>query len=181
VRGSRGGSSRAGWWRSPECCSSAWPPPPAAPPAGTAWLACLIGTVCCLPFAADLVRALGSAATVGWIAYLGVMPTAVAFTTWAYALARTSAGRLGTMTYLVPPLAIAMGWAFLGETPALLAVVGGAVCLAGVYVSQKPTSSRTSTTTPRPRNASRSRMRIFPMNDSPPITSRTRRHSRGRL
>ena len=26
------------------------------------------------------------------------------FTTWAYALARTSAGRLGVTTYLVPPI-----------------------------------------------------------------------------
>ena len=31
--------------------------------------------------------------SVAWALYLGALPTAVAFTTWAYALARTSAGR----------------------------------------------------------------------------------------
>ena len=43
------------------------------------------------------------ASTIGWLVYLGVFPTALAFTTWAYALARTSAGKLGATTYLVPP------------------------------------------------------------------------------
>jgi hypothetical protein len=28
---------------------------------------------------------------------------------WAYALGRTTAGRMGSMTYLVPPIAIALG------------------------------------------------------------------------
>jgi drug/metabolite transporter (DMT)-like permease len=64
------------------------------------------------------------------------MPTAVALTTWPRALARSSAGGLGTMTYLVPPLTIGMGWAFLGE----LSVVGGAVCMTGVYVSRRTRS-----------------------------------------
>ena len=49
--------------------------------------------------------------------YLGVFPTALAFTTWAYALARSSAGRMGALTYFVPPLAILMGWALLDEVP----------------------------------------------------------------
>ena len=37
----------------------------------------------------------------GWIVYLGVFPTAIGFVTWAFALNRTSAGRLGSTTYLV--------------------------------------------------------------------------------
>jgi drug/metabolite transporter (DMT)-like permease len=103
------------------------------------WLACLVGAACCLPFAPALVRDLGSArpSTVAWMVYLGLMPTALAFTTWAYALARTSAGRLGVTTYLVPPVVILLGWALLGETPAGLALVGGAICLAGVSLSRR--------------------------------------------
>jgi drug/metabolite transporter (DMT)-like permease len=103
------------------------------------WLACLVGAVCCLPFAPALVRDLGAAgpSTVAWTVYLGLMPTAVAFTTWAYALARTSAGRLGATTYLVPPVTVLLGWALLGETPPGLALAGGAVCLAGVYLSRR--------------------------------------------
>jgi len=74
---------------------------------------------------------------IGWVVYLGALPTAVAFTTWAYALARTTAGRLGVTTYLVPPIAILLGWALLGETPAGLAFAGGALCLLGVYVARR--------------------------------------------
>jgi drug/metabolite transporter (DMT)-like permease len=102
------------------------------------WAACTIGAICCLPFAPALARETShaSAGAIGWTVYLGVMPTALAFTTWAYALARTDAGKLGVTTYLVPPIAILLGWALLGETPAGLAYVGGAICLAGVYVSR---------------------------------------------
>ncbi len=104
------------------------------------WLACLIGLVVCLPFAPQLVDELGTArpSSIAWMVYLGTFPTAVAFTTWAYALSRTTAGRMGAMTYLVPPLAILLGWTMLGETPALLALLGGALCLAGVVIARRP-------------------------------------------
>jgi drug/metabolite transporter (DMT)-like permease len=104
------------------------------------WLACLIGLVVCLPFAPQLLDELGTARTssIAWMVYLGAFPTAIAFTTWAYALSRTTAGRMGATTYLVPPIAIVLGWALLGETPALLAFVGGALCLVGVVIARRP-------------------------------------------
>ncbi len=77
------------------------------------------------------------ASAVGWVVYLGVFPTAVAFTTWAYALSRNTAGRMGATTYLVPPLAVLMGWMVLGEVPPALALLGGALCLVGVAVSRR--------------------------------------------
>ena len=104
----------------------------------------------CLPFAGDLVHDTREAqiSTTWWLIYLGIFPTAVAFTTWAYALSRTTAGKMGATTYLVPPIAILMGWGLLGETPAALAVVGGALCLAGVYVSRRrPTAGKDSAAT----------------------------------
>ena len=104
------------------------------------WLACLIGTVACLPFIPALLSDLSSASagtTIGMI-YLGVVPLAAAFLTWAYALARSDAGRLGATTYAVPPIAIALGWIFLGEVPALLAVVGGVISLVGVGIARRP-------------------------------------------
>jgi drug/metabolite transporter (DMT)-like permease len=100
-------------------------------------LACLVGAVACLPWLpslADQVRA-ADAATVGGLVYLGLGPTALAFSTWAYALARTDAGRLGVSTYLVPPLAILLSWALLGQAPAGPALGGGLICLLGVAVS----------------------------------------------
>lgn len=107
------------------------------------WLSCTIGLVACLPFMPQLVRETADArvSTVWWVVFLGALPTALAFTTWAYALARTSAGRMGATTYLVPPIAILLGWALLGETPALLAVAGGALCLAGVWFSRRKSRS----------------------------------------
>jgi drug/metabolite transporter (DMT)-like permease len=69
--------------------------------------------------------------------YLGVFPTAIAFTTWAYALSRTTAGRMGALTYLVPPLAVLLGWLALDETPPAAALAGGALCLAGVVVTRR--------------------------------------------
>ena len=72
------------------------------------------------------------------MAYLGVFPTSVAFTTWAYALARGTAGRMAALTYLVPPVTILMSWLVLGEVPGLVAVLGGAVCLVGVYIARRP-------------------------------------------
>jgi drug/metabolite transporter (DMT)-like permease len=101
-------------------------------------LGCWAGTVATLPFAGQLVSQTASApasATL-MVAYLGVVPTALAFTTWAYALNRTTAGKMGVTTYIVPALVVLMSWAFLGETPRPLAYLGGALCLAGVAVSR---------------------------------------------
>jgi drug/metabolite transporter (DMT)-like permease len=102
------------------------------------WLACTIGAISCLPFAGTLVHDLGHArdSTIFWTIYLGLAPTAIGFVTWAYALARTTAGRMGSTTYLVPPLALLFGWAFLAEVPPLLVLPGGALCLAGVAIAR---------------------------------------------
>ncbi|MGY1828196.1 MULTISPECIES: DMT family transporter [unclassified Blastococcus] len=101
--------------------------------------ACAIGAVACLPWAGALVTDLGTApaGSVAGLVYLGVVPTALAFSTWAYALSRMDAGRLGVTTYLVPPLVILLSWLLLDEAPPPLALVGGVVCLAGVAVSRR--------------------------------------------
>ena len=109
------------------------------PPLQVTFLACVIGAVACLPFAPGLVRDVATAppTATGWLIYLGLVPTALAFSTWAYALARMDAGRLGVSTYAVPPVTIALGAALLGETPPLLAIVGGGICLVGVGLSRR--------------------------------------------
>jgi drug/metabolite transporter (DMT)-like permease len=43
---------------------------------------------------------------------------------------------MGATTYLVPPLTILMGALFLNETPPALALAGGTLCLAGVFVAR---------------------------------------------
>ncbi|MGH3878537.1 MAG: DMT family transporter [Actinophytocola sp.] len=99
---------------------------------------CLVGVVACLPFTGQLVTELGTAplsATVDMI-YLGVFPTALAFLTWAYALARTTAAKMGATTYVVPAIVIVMSWLLLSEVPGWLTLLGGVLCLAGVAVSR---------------------------------------------
>jgi len=103
------------------------------------FLGCVIGTLACLPFAGQLLAeaADASPAALAGVVYLGVVPTALAFTTWGYALARVPAGQLGISTYVVPPLAILAGWLVFGEAPGVLAVVGGVLCLTGVGLSRR--------------------------------------------
>ncbi len=115
-------------------------------PLPATWLGCVAGLAVCLPFGPALWHEVGAApfaATAG-IVYMGLFPTAIAFGTWSYALAHTSAGRLSSSSYLVPALAVLLSWLLLGEAPVPLALVGGALCLAGVAVTRLPTRARAS-------------------------------------
>ncbi len=109
------------------------------------WVACTVGALACLPFLGGLVRdaSAASAADLGWVVYLGLFPTAVAFSTYAYALSHMSASRLSVTTYLVPPLTVALSWALLAEVPAPMAYVGGALCLLGVGLARRRPRART--------------------------------------
>ncbi|WP_313661823.1 DMT family transporter [Cellulosimicrobium cellulans] len=104
------------------------------------WVGCLAGTVALLPFAPALAADAGSApASSTWaVVLLGLGPTAVAFTTWGYALSRLSAGRAAATTYLVPPIVVVLSWLVLDEVPAVVTLAGGALCLAGVAVATLP-------------------------------------------
>ncbi|KUN53846.1 hypothetical protein AQJ43_17220 [Streptomyces avermitilis] len=111
---------------------------------------CLVGAVGCLPFAGQLVHEAAAApvsATLNML-YLGVFPTALAFTTWAYALARTTASRMGATTYAVPALVVLMSWLVLDEVPGPLTLAGGLLCLAGVAVSRSRPRGRTTAPVP---------------------------------
>jgi len=103
------------------------------------WTCCVIGAICCLPYASRLAHDVRTAAPgdLAWMAYLGVFPTSVAFTSWAYALARGTASRLAALAYVVPPITIGMSWLILGEVPKLVAFLGGALCLAGVIFARR--------------------------------------------
>ena len=103
------------------------------------WLACTIGAISCLPFVGQLwsEAAEAPAASLWWLVYLGVFPTALAFTTYAYALKHMDASSLGVTTYLVPPITIVLGLVFLGEAPPTIAYVGGALALVGVGIARR--------------------------------------------
>jgi drug/metabolite transporter (DMT)-like permease len=100
---------------------------------------CVAATVACLPFAPTLAdqAATAGAAPVAWTIYLGLGPTALGFATWSFALRRTTAGRTASLNYLIPVVAILLGFAALGERPPWLAVAGGALCVLGVGVARR--------------------------------------------
>ncbi len=106
---------------------------------------CVVGAVACLPFAGEFVGDVARAplsATIS-VVYLGLLPTALAFYTWAYALSRTTTGKLGATTYAVPAIVVLLSWLLLDEVPGLVAVLGGVVCLVGVAVSRTKPAPRT--------------------------------------
>jgi drug/metabolite transporter (DMT)-like permease len=117
-------------------------------PAGqVTFLGCVIGTVACLPFTGELAGEIGRApvtAGVG-VVYLGLVPTALGFSTWAYALKRMPAGRLGVSTYVVPVITIVLALVVFHELPAWLAIVGGVLALAGVALSRRRSEPRPET------------------------------------
>ncbi len=111
------------------------------------FLGCAIGALACTPFAGELFGDLSSApaSSVLGAVYLGVVPTAIAFSTWTFALSRMSAGSLAVTTYIVPALVVIEAFLLFREVPAPIAVVGGVVCLVGVALSRR--RSRTPATT----------------------------------
>ena len=119
------------------------------------WLACTVGAIACLLFTGQLVDDVRAAPTssILWVVYLGVFPTAIAFTTYAYALRHMTASSLGVTTYLVPPITIVMGLMFLSETPPTVAYAGGVLALLGVAVARR--KPRPKPAVPQPKETAR--------------------------
>jgi drug/metabolite transporter (DMT)-like permease len=114
----------------------------------TTWLGCGVGTLALLPWAPQLVAELQSAsagAILGAV-YLGLFPTAIGFTTWAYALRRMDAGRLSATTYAIPAVSVLLSWILLSEVPTVYGLVGGTICLVGVAISRRRTRMRSEET-----------------------------------
>ncbi len=86
-----------------------------------------------LPGLAGAVAASGGA-SLGAALYAGVLPSAVAYTIFAFALSKANVTVVTAFLYLVPVFALVTAWLTLGEVPPLLTVVGGALAIAGVVV-----------------------------------------------
>ncbi|MDT7682010.1 MAG: terminal-alkyne amino-acid exporter [Pseudonocardiales bacterium] len=92
------------------------------------------GTLFLLPLAPAAIGRIASApigATVS-VVFLGLLPSAVGFVTWGYAVARFTVTVATAALYLVPVVALAVAFGWLGERPRLIELVGGLVSIAGV-------------------------------------------------
>jgi len=71
------------------------------------------------------------------VVFLGVGPAALAYIAWSYVLQNMAAGRAASLLYFIPVVAIILAWVVLGEWPALMAILGGALAIGGVILSRK--------------------------------------------
>lgn len=81
---------------------------------------------------AGLDPAAWSARSLAALAYLVVFGSLIAFTAYTWLLQHTPVSRAMTYAYVNPVVAVALGWALLGESITALMVVGAALILASV-------------------------------------------------
>lgn len=96
----------------------------------------VLGALCLAPFFPEsLVQAsLADTVGLGAVIYLGLIPSFISYAAWATALSRLPAARASNYLYLVSPVATVIGFAWLGEVPTTLGIVGGVLALGGVII-----------------------------------------------
>ena len=95
------------------------------------------GTLGALPFGLALPQALMAApwSHVAALLWLGIAPTFIGYLAWNVALQRVSASQISSFIYFSPPIAVLIGWLWLGEQPGVLTLVGGAITVLGVVLA----------------------------------------------
>jgi drug/metabolite transporter (DMT)-like permease len=68
---------------------------------------------------------------------LGALGTGVAYVLLAVAAGRMGATRAAATTFLIPGVALLLGWLVRGEHVASLSIVGGAVCVGGAWLMRR--------------------------------------------
>jgi drug/metabolite transporter (DMT)-like permease len=95
------------------------------------------GTLGALPFGLGLPHALTAAplSRIGALLWLGLAPTFVGYLTWNMAIHRASVSKVSSFIYFSTPIALLIGWLWLGERPARVTLIGGAIVVVGVVLT----------------------------------------------
>ncbi|GAX57181.1 DMT family transporter [Streptomyces olivochromogenes] len=106
--------------------------------------AMVAGTVFALPLIPATWQATvhAPAAALASAAYLGLLPSALGFVIWAYAVARLPLAVSTAALYLVPPVALIVSFVWLAEVPRPVALAGGAISVAGVILISRHKQNR---------------------------------------
>jgi drug/metabolite transporter (DMT)-like permease len=88
-----------------------------------------------LPQGVVTLTAPGTAPSSIWaLVVLGVLPAAIGYATWAYALGYFGATRAANFLYLVPAVATALAYVLTSEIPKATTLIGGAIAICGVIL-----------------------------------------------
>jgi drug/metabolite transporter (DMT)-like permease len=95
------------------------------------------GALGTLPFGLGLPHALLAApvSRVAALIWLGLAPTFVGYLTWNMALHRASVSKVSSFIYFGTPIALLISWAWLGEQPGRTTLIGGAIVVGGVVLT----------------------------------------------
>lgn len=95
------------------------------------------GTLGSVPFGLGLPHAfvLAPWPHIAALLWLGIAPTFVGYLAWNAALHRATASQVSSFIYFSPPIAVFIGWVWLGEQPGWLTLVGGVITVGGVALA----------------------------------------------
>jgi drug/metabolite transporter (DMT)-like permease len=95
------------------------------------------GTLGAVPFGLGLPHALMLApwSHIAALLWLGIAPTFVGYLAWNAALRRAPASQVSSFIYFSPPIAVFIGWIWLGEEPGWLTLIGGVITVGGVALA----------------------------------------------
>lgn len=94
------------------------------------------GTIPLFLFAQGLPSSIIHATTNALLAtiYIGVAPSAIAYTLFSYAIANVQVSRVTSFMYLVPVFSLLFAWILLAEIPSITSLIGGVVAIIGVVL-----------------------------------------------
>ncbi len=94
------------------------------------------GTIPMFLFSSGLFTALQDVnlSSIAAVIYLGVVPSAIAYTLFAYAVANAKVSRVSSFMYLIPVFSLLFSWLLLSEVPSLISLVGGVIAITGIIL-----------------------------------------------